>query len=68
MELASQHERVRTAQSHQHFKSFIARQITKHAGIVRVVLDDQQYGIVGLQILAVVGNLLHRVLRYGDIR
>ena len=49
--------------SHQYLESLVARKIAEHAGIVRVVFDNQQDRIVGLQIVAVVGDLLDRMFR-----
>ena len=64
MELASQSKGFRTAQGDENLESLIARQIAKHAGIVRIVFDDQQDRIVGLQIVAIVRDLLGRM--FGD--
>jgi len=63
MVFARQRERLRTTHSHQNFESLVTRKITQHASIVRVIFDNQQDCIVGLQIVAVVGNLLDRVFR-----
>ena len=67
MELAGQGESFRAAQGYKNFESLVARQITEHAGVVRIVFDDQQNSIVGLQIVAIVQNLLDRMFRHDDI-
>ena len=58
-------ERVRAAHSDEDFEPLVTRQITHDASVVRVVFDDQQDGVVGLQVFAVVRNLLDRALRAG---
>src|SRR5882762_5129504 len=63
MVLARQREGLRTTHSHQNLKSLVPRKITQHTGIVWVIFDNQQDCIIGLQIVAVVGNLLDRMFR-----
>ena len=52
--LAGQSERFRSAHGHEHLESLVAGQITQDARIVRVIFNDQQDGVVGLQVVAVV--------------
>src|ERR1700687_96508 len=63
MVFARQSECLRTTHSHQNFKSLVPRKITQHTGIVWVIFDNQQDCIIGLQIVAVVRNLLDRMFR-----
>ena len=60
--LAGQGERLRAAHGHEDLEPLVAGQITHDAGIVRIVFDDQQDGVVGLQVVAVVRDLLDRAL------
>src|ERR1700687_4851027 len=66
MVLARQRESLRATQSYQNLESLVARKITQHTRIVWIVFDNQQDCIVGLQIVAVVGNLLDRMFRDGQ--
>src|ERR1700730_9360440 len=63
MVLTRQRECLRTTHGHQNLESLIPRKIAQHPRIVWVIFDNQQDCIVGLQIVAVVGNLLDRVFR-----
>src|SRR3981081_1875657 len=63
MVFARQRKCFRSTHSHQNLESLVPRKITQHTGIVWVIFDNQQDCIVGLQIVAVVGNLLDRVFR-----
>src|SRR5262249_185736 len=45
-----------------HFEAFLARQVDHDAGIVRIVLDDEQDRVAGLNLEPIVGNLLDRPL------
>ncbi len=38
----------------QHLESLVARQIAEHAGIVRIVFDDQQHRVAFHEIVAIV--------------
>jgi hypothetical protein len=66
MKFAHQHQRLAAARCDQYPESLVVRQIAQHPRIVRVVFDDQQNQVVGLQIFTIVRNLLHH--RLGDIR
>ena len=50
----------------QNLESLVPCQIEQDAGIVRIILDDQQDGIVGLQIVPIIGDLLDRMLGNTD--
>src|ERR1700674_5424699 len=63
MVFARQRECLRTTHSHQNLESLVPRKITQNTRIVRVIFDNQQDCIIGLQIVAVVGNLLDRMFR-----
>ena len=58
-----QFQRVVAARRHQHLEAFVMRQIEQDAGIVGIVFDHQQHGLPGLQVVAVVGDLLDHPLR-----
>ena len=45
---ARQRERVGAAHRDQHLEAVVVRKIDEHARVVRIVLDDQQHGIAGL--------------------
>ena len=62
MELAGQRQSFRTAHSHQHLESLVVRQITQNTRVVRIVFNDQQDGIVGLQVCPIVRDALDRQL------
>ena len=47
----------------QHLEALLARQIHHDAGIMRIVLDDQQDGLAGLDLQPIVGDLLDRAFR-----
>src|SRR5215471_1556467 len=64
MEFASQGQSFCATQSGEHFESFIARQVAKYPGVVRIILDDEQDRILGMQVLSVVRYFLHRM--FGD--
>ena len=50
MEFAGQRQRFRARHGDQHLESLVARQIAQHARVVRIVFDNQQDGVVRLQI------------------
>ena len=60
MILTRQLKRFRAPVRHQYLESLIVRQIAQHASIVRIILHNQQYGVVRLQVLAIVCNVLLR--------
>jgi len=62
MELPRQSKSLGASRGDQHFEAFVARQVAQHAGIVRIVFDDQEHRVVRLQILAIVGNMLDGTL------
>ena len=62
MELARQRPGLGAAHGHQHLEALVARQIAQNARIMRIVFDNQQHGISGLQIVAIVGNMFRRTL------
>ena len=59
MELAGQSQSFRSAHGHQHLESLVVRQINQNTRVVRIVFNDQQDWIVGLQIRAVVCDAFH---------
>ncbi len=62
VEFAGQSKRFRAASGHQDLETVIVGQIAQDAGVVRIVFDNQQNGILRLQIFAVVGDLLDEPL------
>ena len=67
MEFAGQSQRFRAAHGHQHLESLVVGQVNQHAGIVRIIFDDQQDGVAGLQVGTIVRDTLNREFR-GDWR
>ncbi len=55
-------ERIVAAHRQQRLEALVARQIDQDAGIVRIVLDDEQDGVAGLDIHPIVGDRLDRAL------
>ena len=53
-------ERVVAAHGEQHLESLVAGEIEHDARVMRIVLDDEQHAIAGLDFQPVVGNLLDR--------
>ena len=51
-------ERVVAAHGDQHLEALVARKVDQDARIVRIVLDDEQDGVAGLDLQPVVGDLL----------
>ncbi len=51
-------ERFGAARGDQHLEALVAGEIDQHPRIMRIVLDDQQDGVAGLEIEPVVGQLL----------
>src|SRR3984893_10045479 len=62
MVLLRQLKSFRATVGYKHFETPVAGEIAQHTRVVRIVLHDEQDGIVGLKILAIVGNLLDRNL------
>ncbi len=56
--LAGQAQCVVPGMRHQRLETAIARQIAHHAGVVRIILHDQQHRIAVLHSLAVIGNVV----------
>ena len=48
LELLGQSKRVRSAHCHNRLEALVAREVDENAGIVRIVLDNQENGIAGL--------------------
>ena len=65
LELLGQIERVAAACRDQHLKALVAGEIQDHARVVRIVLDDQQDGVAGLDLQPVVGDVLYRAIGRG---
>ena len=63
MELAGQGKRLASTPGHQDLESVIVRQIAQDAGIVRIVFDNQQDGVIRLQIFAIVRDVLDQSIR-----
>src|SRR5277367_1383535 len=63
MVFVRQRKAFSTTQRDENLKSSVARKITQHACVVGIIFDDQQNCIVWLQIIAVIGDFLHRMLR-----
>ena len=55
--LLSKLERSVAAHRQQHLEPPVASQVDQDAGVMRVVLDDEQNGIAGLNLQPIVGNL-----------
>ncbi len=55
-------QRVGAAGGDQHLELLVAGKIDQHAGIMRIVLDDQQNGVAGLEVEAIVGDRLEDAL------
>ena len=51
----------------EHLEAVVMRQIDEHPGIVGIVLDDQQNHVPGLQVLAIVGDLLDGPVRHAMV-
>ena len=49
LELLGELERVGAAHRDQHLEALVAREVHDDAGVVRIVLDDQQDGVAGLR-------------------
>ena len=58
-------ERILAARCDQNLESLVMRKIHHDARVVRIVLHDQQGGIAGLDVVAVVGNLFDHALGLG---
>src|SRR5262249_41911666 len=66
VELARQHERLQAARRHNDLEAVVAGDIDQDARIVRVILDDQQGRVAGLQGVAVVRDWLDRTVGEAD--
>jgi hypothetical protein len=49
-----------------HLNPLVARQIEQHAGVVRIVLDDQQHRIARLQRFAIIHQIIGAHRRQHD--
>ena len=61
MELTRQCERFSTPSSNQHLESLVSRQIAEQAGVVRIILDNQQNGVGLLKACTIIFNGLDAV-------
>ena len=61
MELTRERERVGAAHRDDHLESLIVGKVDEDAGVMRVVLDNQEYRVLGLQIIAIVRYDFHRL-------
>ena len=68
VELPRQGERVAAPRCHQHLETVVARQIREDAGVVGIVLDDQQRRIARLDLFPIVGDDLRGALRLSNGR
>ena len=64
LELLGEVERVGAAHRHQHLEALVAGEIHDHARIMRIVLDDQQDAVAGLDLQPVVRDLLDDAFRH----
>ena len=55
-------ERIGPARRDQHLEALLTREIHHDPRIVRIVLDDEQDGIAGLDLESIVGNLFDDTL------
>ena len=55
-------ERIVAAHRHQHLEALVMREIDQDARVMRIVLDDEKDSVAGLDLDAVVGDLLDRTL------
>ena len=56
-------ERIVAAHRQQRLEALVARQIDQDAGIVRIVLDNEENGVAGLDVQPVVGDRLDSAFR-----
>src|ERR1700722_8430855 len=68
MKLTGQSKSFRSAHRDEYLESFVARQIAEYPRIVRIILDNQQDWIVGLQVIAVVLDRLRGTLHHHHLR
>jgi len=68
VKLPSQGQGLRASQSHKNLESFVPRQITKYASKVWIVFHNEQYGVIWLQVIAIVLDVLGGALGYDDLR
>ena len=67
-------ERVVAAHGEQHLEALVAGEVEQDAGVMRIILDDEQDAVAGLDFQPVVGNLLdgafhrHHRRRHGACR
>ena len=63
-----QRQRVGAAHRHQHLEALVVRKIGDDAGIVRIVLDDEQDRVARFEPVAVVRDVFDRRLRQAERR
>ncbi len=66
--LLGEFERLRAARRDQHLEALVAGQIDQHAGVMRIVLDDQEDAVARLQTEAVIRDLLDHALLRGCLQ
>ena len=59
LELLGEIERVGAARGDQHLEALVAGEVQDDAGVMRVVLDDQQDAVAGLDLQPIVRDVLH---------
>ena len=62
MIVVGERDRLGAGRGDEHLEAVVMRKIDEDAGIVRIVLDDQQDHVAGSQLVAIVGQLLERPL------
>ena len=62
LELLGEVQRLRAARRDQNLEALVAGEVDQHPRIMRVVLDDQENGVAGLEIEPVVRQLLDDAL------
>ena len=66
LELLGEIERVGAAHRDQHLEALVAGEVQDDARVVRIVLDDQQDGVAGLDLQPIVGDVLDRAIGRGS--
>ena len=66
--LLSEIERICAAHRDDPLEPAVASQAQKDPRIMRIIFDDEQYGIAGLDLRAIVGNLLKRLLELSGLQ
>ncbi len=58
MKLANEVQGFASASGDEDFEAFVVSEIAENARVVRVIFDNEQDRLVGLEVFAIVGNLL----------